>query len=223
MAARNQLDLVINALIVIRKASSAIDAALGLPAADRARLEENLDAVRQDLNRVIGQIGGAIPGAGALARRPEVKMAAGMVEFVARQSAAQLGVVAGAADALRLGGDSRTLSDAIARHLREVGVASREDIATAVGVDPKSPRMQEALERALGSGKAEWYAPNVYGVPRRDLEDLAAREESAEPAPVAGEATEPEQRDLGVAVGDLESSLEGLGRALAQRGIPNRP
>jgi len=207
---RSQLDLVINSLVLIRKASSAIDAALGLPAADRAEIEGNLDAVRGDLNLVVKQLGGAIPGASALGRRPEVKTAAGIVDFVARQGAVQLGAVAGLADMVRQGGDSRMLAQKIERHLATEGVASRDDLAGALGVDPESARLQEAIERALGSGRAEWYGPGLYGVPRGQLEELAS-DEAAE----VGEE-EPEHRGgLGAAVESLESSLSALGTALS--------
>lgn len=211
MANRSQLDLIISSLVLIRKASSAIDSALGLPAADRAQLDESLDAVRHDLGQVITQVGSAIPGAGALSRRPEVRTAAGIIEFVARQGAAQLGAVAGVADTLRMGGDSRSLAQRIEKHLAEVGVASREDLALALGHEPGSARFQEALERALGSGRAEWYGPDVYGVPRGQLEELA--ETKGEPATGAEDAG-PEQPDLRAAVGELETSLEELGTAL---------
>ena len=210
MPGRSQLDLVINSLVLIRKASSAIDAALGLPAADRAEIEGNLDAVRGDLNLVVKQLGGAIPGASALGRRPEVKTAAGIVDFVARQGAVQLGAVAGLADMVRQGGDSRMLAQKIERHLATEGVASRDDLAGALGVDPESARLQEAIERALGSGRAEWYGPGLYGVPRGQLEELAS-DEAAE----VGEE-EPEHRGgLGAAVESLESSLSALGTALS--------
>ena len=210
MPGRSQLDLVINSLVLIRKASSAIDAALGLPAADRAEIEGNLDAVRGDLNLVVKQLGGAIPGASALGRRPEVKTAAGIVDFVARQGAVQLGAVAGLADMVRQGGDSRMLAQKIERHLATEGVASRDDLARALGVDPESARLQEAIERALGSGRAEWYGPGLYGVPRGQLEELAS-DEAAE----VGEE-EPEHRGgLGAAVESLESSLSALGTALS--------
>lgn len=216
MASRSQLDLVISSLVLIRKASSAIDAALGLPAADRAQLEESLDAVRADLNQVIKQLGGSIPGASALGRRPEVKMAAGIVDFVARQGAVQLGAVAGLADAVRQGGDSRSLAQRIERHLAAEGVASRDDLAGALGIEPDAARLQEAIERALSSGRAEWYGPDLYGVPRGQLEELVSEEaeeaEELDAAVEAGEARGPGA--LGAAVESLESSLGALGTAL---------
>lgn len=217
MAKRNQLDLVISSLVLIRKASSAIDTALNLPAADRAQLEGNLEAVRTDL----GNLMGAVPGASALGTRPELKMAAGVVEFVARHGASQLGVVAGVADTLRSGGDSRTLAQKIERHLDEVGVASREDLARALGLDPGAAKLQEAIERALGSGRAEWYGPGLYGVPRGELEGLVERTPDALEA--GGGANGGDglgigvgPRDIGGAVARLESSLKGLGAALQE-------
>jgi len=207
VAGRNQLDLVISALVLIRKASSAIDTTLNLPAADRAELEGNLEAVRSDL----GHLMGAVPGASALGTRPELKMAAGVVEFVARHGSSQLGVVAGVADSLRSGGDSRTLALKIERHLIDCGVASREDLAEALGLEPDSAKLQEAIERALGSGRAEWYGPGLYGVPRGDLEDLA--EQTLEVGVAAGEEG---PKGIGGAVARLEGSLEGLGAALQE-------
>ena len=214
MAPGSQLDLVISSLVLIRKASSAIDTALGLPASDRAELEGNLDAVRGDLNRVVKQLGGSIPGAANFGRRPEVKAAAGIVDFLARQGAVQLGAVAGFADTVRQGGDSRSIAQKIERHLAEEGVASREDLGVALGVDPESSRFQEALERALGSGLAEWYGPGLYGVPRGQLEELASDEpESAEADEEA--PADSEGGGLQTAVSSLETSLASLGSALS--------
>jgi hypothetical protein len=207
--ANSQLDLVINALVLIRKAQSAVDAAVHLPSADRAQLDDQLEAVRTDLGILIGAVAGAVPGAGALAGRREVKMAAGVVEFLARQGAAQLGAVAGVADALR-GADSRTLSRRIAEHLAEVGVAGREDLARAVASDPQSPQFQEALERALGSGRAEWYGPGSYGVPRGELEEAAERTTGDD----AEEAPADRGGDLDSAITVLESSLAALSSSL---------
>ena len=230
MANRSQLDLLINALVLIRRASTAIDTALGLPAADRARLDESLDEVRHDLGRLMAQLGGTVPGASAIGRRPEFKAAAGIVEFLARQGAAQLGTVASVADTLRQGDDSRTLAQRIERHLAETGVASKADLAEALGVEPDSPGLQEALERALGTGRAEWYAPNVYGVPRSRLEELAGDHVGPTPGvshpaiPEAGVAGERDTAgdanggptDLGGAVSELERSLAALGAALGE-------
>jgi hypothetical protein len=209
----SQLDLVINALVLIRKAQSAVDAAVHLPTADRAQIDDQLEAVRTDLGNLIGAVAGAVPGAGTLAGRREVKMAAGVVEFLARQGAAQLGAVAGVADALR-GADSRTLAKRIEQHLAEVGVASRDDLAHAIESDPESPQFQEALERALGSGRAEWYGPGSYGVPRAGLEEAAER-----PSPAEVEEATPEQKqDLDDAITELEASLAALSSSLGENG-----
>lgn len=210
MAPRSQLDLLIAALDLTRKASNAVDTALGLPASDRAQLDENLDRVRSDLGRLVNQVGAAIPGAGTLGRRPEVRAAAGVVEFLARQGAAQLGAVASIADTLRTGGDSRSLAGRIHKHLEGSGVASREELAEALGLEPKSGQFQEALERALGSGLAEWYAPNVYGIPRSELEDLA------ETQPAASVPPPPEEDGLRSAVSELEQSLSQLSHSMGE-------
>lgn len=226
MEARSQIDLLIHALVLVRKASSAVEAAVGLPATDRAELEEQLEAVRQDLGQVVHQLSGAVPGGSALAKRPEVKATAGVVEFLARQGATQLGAVAGMADALRQGTSSRALAQRIERRLAEVGVASREDLADALGVEPDSVQLQEAIERALGSGRAEWYGPGVYGVPRGELEELGDRPPmatSGEPtgldAPEEETEEEPTGREhLQTAVSALEHSLGGLATALRSSG-----
>jgi hypothetical protein len=229
MEARSQLDLLIHALVLVRKASSAVEAAVGLPATDRAELEEQLEAVRHDLSQVVRQLGGAIPGGSTLAKRPEVKAAAGVVEFLARQGATQLGAVAGVADALRQGTTSRALAQRIERRLAEVGVASREDLAEALGVEPESIELQEAIERALGSGRAEWYGPGVYGVPRSQLEELGAHPPLAAGASEAEVAAEPDEGEeptgfdhLQAAVSSLEHSLGGLATALRSSGA-DRP
>ena len=219
MSNRPQLDLLISSLVLVRKASSALDAALGLPARDRAQLESQVEQVRDDLSRVVTQLGASIPGASGLSRRPEVKMAAGVVEFLARQGAAQLGAVAGVADTLRSGGDSRTLAQRIERHIAEVGVASREDLARELALDEDSPRLQEALERALGSGRAEWYGPGLYGIPRNRLEKLA-EETPEDPGAGAPGATDD---SLQSAVSELESSLDALGSAIGESADTARP
>lgn len=224
MEARSQIDLLIHALVLVRKASSAVEAAVGLPAADRAELEEQLEAVRHDLGQVVQQLGGAIPGGSALAKRPEVRATAGVVEFLARQGASQLGAVAGVADALRQGTSSRALAQRIEHHLAEVGVASREDLAEILGVEPDSIQLQEAIERALGSGRAEWYGPGVYGVPRTQLEELGARPPDDVGSGEAPEAADPGEEGptgrehLQTAVGALEQSLGGLATALRSSG-----
>jgi hypothetical protein len=145
-------------------------------------------------------------------------MAAGVIEFLARQGAAQLGAVAGVADALR-GADSRTLSKRISEHLAEVGVASREDLASAIGSDGASPHFQEALERALGSGRAEWYGPGSYGVPRGDLEEAAERG-GLQDAP---DATPQQRVDLDSAITELEASLAALSSSLGEDGANEAP
>ncbi len=217
MDSRSQLDLMISSLVLIRKTSSAIDAALALPAADRAKLESILDQVRGDLGQVVGQVGSAIPGASGIVKRPEIKAVAGVIEFVARQSANQLGAVAGVADALRSGEDSRALANRIDLHLRSAGVSTREEIGAALRVDPAEPRLQEALERLLGSGRAEWYGPGVYGVPRGQLEelsDLGPRAVAEDGDDRGGVAIDP-PRHLAGAVNALEGSLGALAAALS--------
>ncbi len=232
MESHSQLDLVIKGLVLVRKASSAVEVALGLPRPDRDQLDAQVDAVRRDLGRVVTQVGAAIPGAGVLGRRPEVKMAAGIVEFIARQGANQLGAVAGAADTLRTGNDSRSLAQRIERYVAEVGVASRADLAEMLGVDQGSTELQEAIERALGSGRAEWYGPGVYGLPRGQLEALGSRPASA--TPESSERAAPEESasehsdeassepgsvpQLQAAVSSLEGSLRALGSALHRTG-----
>lgn len=228
----SQLDLVIKGLVLVRKASSAVEVALGLPRPDRDQLDAQVDAVRRDLGRVVTQLSAAIPGAGALGRRPEVKMAAGIVEFIARHGATQLGAVAGMADTLRTGTDSRSLAQRIERYVAEVGVASRAELAETLSVDEGSTEMQEAIERALGSGRAEWYGPGVYGLPRAQLEALGGRSTSASPESsdqTAPKGSEPEPSEeatsepgsapqLQAAVSSLQSSLRALGIALHRTG-----
>ena len=96
---------------------------------------------------------------------------------------------------------------------RRKGVASREDLAGALGIEPDSERLQEALERALGSGRAEWYGPGLYGVPRGQLEELASEEAAAETGDT--EATGGVRGGLDAAVSSLEGSLTSLGTALS--------
>jgi hypothetical protein len=229
MESHPQLDLVIKGLLLIRKASSAVEVALGLPPPDRDQLDAQVNAVRRDLGRVVTQVSAAIPGAGALGRRPEVKMAAGIVEFIARQGATQLGAVAGVADTLHTGSDSRSLAQRIERYVAEVGVASRADLAEVLGVDQSSNELQEAIERALGSGRAEWYGPGVYGLPRGQLEALGGQPAATTSESSEQKAPEPELSDeaesepgsvpqLQAAVRSLEGSLRALGTALRGAG-----
>lgn len=219
MAARNQLDLVITSLVLIRKASSAIEAALNLPASDRAQIEGQIEAVRSDLSQLLNLIGGSIPGAGGLAKRPEVKAVAGVVEFLARQGSSQLGAVAGVADALKSGDDSRGLAQRIEARLRADGIATREELAAGLKIDADSPQLQEALERLLGSGRAEWYGPGVYGMPRGQLEVMGTVDPGGAEDTDEEDAAEDESDDqpkLAVAVSALEGSLSVLAGTLSE-------
>ena len=165
-------------------------------------------------------------------------MAAGIVEFLARQGATQLGVVAGVADTLR-SGDSRSLAERIERQIAEAGVATRGELAEELGIREDSDELREGIERALGSGRAEWYGPGVYGLPRGQLEALGVEpdqavaevegggqaepgteaaengraDDGAEPAQPAGGAPQ-----LQAAVRALEGSLRSLGTALYSAG-----
>ena len=236
MAASSNLDLAINALVLIRNAQRAIDAALRLPAEDRAAVAAHVDAVRTSVGEVAASLASTIPGAqslagagqvaaGGLAQRTEFRALTGMVSFFARQGSEALGAVAGVAASLGGGRDrSLAISERISARLEEVGVATREDLAREVGADPRSPDFQDALERTLGTGRAEWYGSGTYGLPRGELEamiskarkaseegDEPAAEEEPEPAP------HPPRPALGSAIEELSTSLEQLQGAVSAR------
>ncbi len=242
--ASSNLDLAINALVLIRNAQRAIEAALRLPAEDRAAVAEQIDAVRRSTGQVAASLAATIPGAqslagagqvvgGGLAQRPEFRALTGMVGFFAKQGSEALGAVAGVAGSLGGGRDqSLVLSERISKRLAEVGVATREDLARELDVDPRSGDFQDAVERTLGTGRAEWYGSGTYGLPRSELETMisAARQtaDDAEPAgaePEAAEAPGPEQSGaiapLDGAIDELNSSLNRLSGAVSARPEPD--
>jgi len=242
--ASSNLDLAINALVLIRNAQRAIEAALRLPAEDRAAVAEQIDAVRRSTGQVAASLAATIPGAqslagagqvvgGGLAQRPEFRALTGMVSFFAKQGSEALGAVAGVAGSLGGGRDqSLVLSERISKRLAEVGVATREDLARELDVDPRSGDFQDALERTLGTGRAEWYGSGTYGLPRSELETMisAARQtaDDTEPAGAEAEAADapgPEQSGaiapLDGAIDELNSSLHRLSGAVSARTEPD--
>lgn len=226
----SNLDLAINALVLIRNAQRAIDAALRLPAEDREALADQIDVVRRSTGQVAASLAGTIPGAqsiagasqavgGGLAHRPEFRALTGMVSFFARQGSEALGAVAGVAGSLGGRGDrSLALSERITKRLGEVGVATREDLARELRVDPGDGDFQDALERTLGTGRAEWYGSGTYGLPRSDLEAMIARARQEEQA-AADAGEEPPEKiapapALAPAVDHLNESLDQLSGAV---------
>lgn len=238
MATSSNLDLAINALLLIRNAQRAVDAALRLPAEDRAAVADQVDAVRRSAGKVTASLAATVPGAhslagagqalgGGLAQRAEFRALGGMVSFFARQGSEALGAVAGLAGSLGAGRDrSLALSERISERLTEVGIATRGDLARELEVDPRAPEFQDALERTLGSGRAEWYGSGTYGLPRDELEALIARARDAAPAAEAAEAEIPVEPEAAPAAGvpplegavdELSSSLTRLRGALSAR------
>lgn len=239
--ASSNLDLAINALVLIRNAQRAIDAALRLPADDRAAIADQVDAVRRSTGKVAASLAATIPGAqslagasqvvgGGIAQRPEFRALTGMVSFFAKQGSEALGAVAGVAGSLGGGRErSLALSERISKRLAEVGVATREDLARELDVDPRSGDFQDALERTLGTGRAEWYGSGTYGLPRAELETMIsrAREAGAEAEPAtSGEPADGPERaasataPLDSAIDELSSSLERLSGAVSARSEP---
>lgn len=234
--ASSNLDLAINALVLIRNAQRAIDTALRLPAEDRAAVADQVEAVRRSVGQVAASLAGTIPGAqslagagqvaaGGLSQRPEFRVVTGMVSYFARQGSEALGAVAGVAGSLGGGRDrSLALSERISKRLAEVGVATREDLARELDVDPRSGDFQEALERTLGTGRAEWYGAGTYGLPRDELEAMISKARKAsEGAPAAERPEAPAEPDaaatpaLGSAIDELNSSLDMLSGAVSAR------
>lgn len=230
--ASSNLDLAINALVLIRNAQRAIDTALRLPAEDRAAVAEQVEQVRRSVGQVAASLAGTIPGAqslagagqvaaGGLAQRAEFRALTGMVSFFARQGSEALGAVAGIAGSMGGGRDrSLALSERITARLEDVGVATRDDLARELDVDPRSADFRDALERTLGTGRAEWYGSGTYGLPRAELEAMISNARAAseresedpdrppEPAPSTG---------LGPAIDELNSSLDELQDAVSAR------
>jgi hypothetical protein len=235
LAQQTNLDLAINALVLIRNAQRAIDAALRLPAEDRAAVAEQVEAVRKSAGQVAGSLAATIPGAQSLAgagqvvgeglaQRTEFRALTGMVSFFARQGSEALGAVAGVAASLGGGRDrSLALSERITKRLEEVGVATREDLARELAVDARSSDFQDALERTLGTGRAEWYGSGTYGLPRGELETMISKARAAsakaddgpEGADEPAAAERPPIAPLGSAIEELNSSLDELSDAVA--------
>jgi hypothetical protein len=231
LAQQSNLDLAINALVLIRNAQRAMDAALRLPAEDRAAVAEQIDAVRRSTGKVAASLAATIPGAQSLAGagqaaagRPEFRALTGMVSFFARQGAEALGAVAGVAGSLGGGRDrSLAMSERISKRLAVAGVTTREDLARELDVDPRSPDLQDAIERTLGTGRAEWYGSGTYGLPRDELQAMISRaREEAENEPPAGEPEPsvehpPLAESLDGAIDELNSSLDRLSGAVSAR------
>jgi hypothetical protein len=235
VAQQSNLDLAINALVLIRNAQRAMDAALRLPAEDRAALAEQIDAVRRSTGKVAASLAATIPGAQSLAGagqaaagRPEFRALSSMVSFFARQGAEALGAVAGVAGALGGGRDrSLAMSERIVQRLEVAGVTTRDDLARELEIDPRAPDLQDAIERTLGTGRAEWYGAGTYGLPREELELMISRAreeaENAEPEtpPAEAQAEAPEQpplaESLDGAMAELDSSLDRLSGAVSAR------
>ena len=234
--ASSNLDLAINALVLIRNAQRAIDTALRLPAEDRAAVAEQVDAVRRSTGKVAASLAATIPGAQSLAgagqivgeglaQRPEFRRLTGMVGFFARHGSEALEAVAGVAGSLGGGRDrSLGISERIAKRLAEVGVATKEDLASELGMDPRAPEFQDALERTLGTGRAEWYGSGTYGLPRGELQSMISRardEAEAQAAVVETDASDepaPVSESLDSAIDELNSSLDRLSGAVSARG-----
>jgi hypothetical protein len=232
LAQQSNLDLAINALVLIRNAQRAMDAALRLPAEDRAAVADQVDAVRRSTGKVATSLAATIPGAQSLAGagqaaagRPEFRALTGMVSFFARQGAEALGAVAGVAGSLGGGRDrSLAMSERITKRLAVAGVATRDDLARELDVDPRSPDFQEAIERTLGTGRAEWYGAGTYGLPRDELQAMITRaRDEAEQAPAAeeeaatGAERAPLAESLDGAIDELSSSLDRLSGAVSAR------
>jgi hypothetical protein len=236
VAQSSNLDLAINALVLIRNAQRAIDSALRLPDEDRAAVAEQVDAVRRSTGKVAASLAATIPGAQSLAGagqavggRPEFRALTGMVSFFARQGSEALSAVAGVAGSLGGSRDrSLALSERIGERLQEVGVATREDLARELAVDPRSPDFRDAVERTLGTGRAEWYGTGTYGLPRDELEAMiskarAATEEAAPSEPPESQPTPAPIPALDTAIDELNSSLDRLNGAVSARPADDAP
>ncbi len=104
-------------------------------------------------------------------------------------------------------------------HLEEEGLADRDELALAVGLDEfRSPEFQAALERALAAGTVEWIRPSTYGLPLARLAHLAPPDEGT-----AGVSAE-EPPSVGASLRALGSSLHGLQEAMRKTdtGAPSR-
>lgn len=243
MTASSNLDYAISALGLIRNAQRAIDAALRLPTEDRAAVTEQIEAVRRSAGDVTSALAATVPGGqslasagqalgGELATRPELRALGGVVSFFAGQGSQALDAVAGAAASFAGEPDrSLALSERITNRLAEVGVATRQELARELEVDPRSDEFRDALERTLGTGHAEWYGSATYGLPRARLEEMIARarvisedltlETSVEPSAEVGEAPPEAAHGLGPAVGELRTSVDRLRTAVTSvRGAP---
>lgn len=70
--------------------------------------------------------------------------------------------------------DAAFLEAAIVEHVRQTGLAGREELALSVGAPEfRSASFLAAMERALASGAIQWLAPGLYGLPPDDLRELS--------------------------------------------------
>jgi hypothetical protein len=95
-------------------------------------------------------------------------------------------------------------------------------------VDPRSPDFQDALERTLGTSRAEWYGSGTYGLPREELEAMISKAREASERSAEGRDAEPAEDEappavrpgLGPAIDELSTSLEDLQGAVWARTEP---
>ena len=230
MTGPSNFDHAVSALVLIRDAQRAIDAALRLPSEDRAAVADQLETVRVRARDVSSSLAASVPGArsvlatgqslgGGLTERREIRALAGLVGYFAGHGSQALGAVAGAAGSLGDEPDHTIdLSERIIRRLHEVGVASRKDLAEHLEVDPRSAEFRDALERTLGTGRAEWYGSATYGLPHAELEALIARARE-DPDDDGGDETGGlvDEGEAGTTLSDLRSSVDALRAAVSRQ------
>jgi hypothetical protein len=228
VTATSSFDNAVSALVLIRDAQRAVEAALRLPREDRAALADQIETVRAGTADVAATLAATMPGADSLVRaghaigdvaaRPELRPLGGVVRFFAERGSEALGSVAGAAASLGHERDpSLDLSERITRRLGEVGVTTRADLARELGVDARSADFRDALERTLGTGNAEWYGSGTYGLPREQLEMLIAQARAVSEEGGAAEQAAEHAPSPGSSIADLRAAVDGLRSAVATR------
>jgi len=107
----------------------------------------------------------------------------------------------------------RTIEGGIVAFLAEVGVASVDHISGELGLEDDAPELLAAMERAITDGSVSWYCNGVYGLPPGRLEGFAPKRDLW-----ARTVPDEDDKDLGGALGELESAIAGLAGALKSGG-----
>lgn len=103
----------------------------------------------------------------------------------------------------------RQLEDEIVAFVKDFGLVSLDHISGDLGLENDAPELRAALERAIASEGVRWHCNGVYGLSPDELENFAPKRDLwAETKPAI------EDKDLGKALGELESAVKDLAGAM---------